>query len=141
MRVPPPGGGSTRTESGHELTIRALEAAALRGHPQGGALSAPILGGVHTVEIRDEDGTVLDRMHDNGEIARLVAGIVDERSFPCLRFVDPFGTTVFNAAQAGELAIEITRLADPDDDTLTRLVDLADRVAGEVHEYLWFLGE
>ena len=96
---------------------------------------------MHTVEIREEDGTVLDRMHDTGEIAALVADVADEPSFACLRFVDPFGTTMFNSGQAGELAIEITRRADPEDETLSRVVEMADRVAGEVHQYLWLLGD
>jgi hypothetical protein len=96
---------------------------------------------MHTVEIREEDGTVLERFHDTGEIAVLVAEVADDQSFCCLRFVDPFGTTMFNSLQAGELAIEITRRADPQDVTLASVVEMADRVASEVQEYLWLLGE
>jgi hypothetical protein len=96
---------------------------------------------IHTVEIRDEDGTVVERFHDTGEIAALAAEVADDPSFPFLRFVDPYGDTIFNAAQATELAIEITRRADPQDVTLRRIVDMADRVGGEVHHYLWLLGD
>jgi len=96
---------------------------------------------MHTVEIRDERGDVLDRMHDTGQIAALAAEVVDDPWFACLRFVDPYGTTVFNAAQAGQFAIELTRRADPEDDTLSDVVEMADRVASEVHHYLWLLGD
>jgi hypothetical protein len=96
---------------------------------------------VHTVEIREDDGTVLERFHDTGEIATLVAEVADDQSFCCLRFVDPYGNTIFNSNQAGELAIEITRLADPEDVTLASVVEMADRVAGEVNQYLWLLGD
>ena len=96
---------------------------------------------MHTVEIRTEDGTVLDRMHDTGEIAALVEEVADDQSFSCLRYVDPYGTTMFNSMQAGDFAIEITRRADPEDATTNMVVEMADRVAGEVHQYLWLLGE
>jgi hypothetical protein len=96
---------------------------------------------MHTVEIREEDGTVLERFHDTGEIAALVAEVADDQSFCCLRFVDPFGTTMFNSNQAGELAIEITRRADPNDVTVAHVVEMADRVAGEVGQFLWLLGD
>jgi hypothetical protein len=96
---------------------------------------------VHTVEIREEDGTVLERFHDTGEIAALVAEVADDQSFCCLRFVDPYGNTIFNSNQAGELAIEITRRADPNDVTVAHVVEMADRVASEVNQYLWLLGD
>jgi len=96
---------------------------------------------MHTVEIRTEDGAVIDRMHDTGEIAALVEEVADDQSFSCLRYVDPFGTTMFNSMQAGEFAIEITRRADPEDATTNMVVEMADRVAGEVHQYLWLLGD
>jgi hypothetical protein len=96
---------------------------------------------MHTVEIRDEDGTVLDRFHDTGEIAALVAEVADDQSFCCLRFVDPYGSTIFNSHQAGELAIEITRRADPNDVTVAHVVEMADCVASEVNQYLWLLGD
>ena len=96
---------------------------------------------MHTVEVRDERGEVLDRVHDTGQIAALAAEVADDPWFACLRFVDPYGTTVFNAAQAGQLAIEITRRGDPDDDALNLIVQLADQVAGEVNQFLWLLGD
>jgi len=99
------------------------------------------VGPIHTVEIRDRDGTVLARFHDTGEIAALASEVADDPAFPFLRFVDPYGETVFNAAQATEFAIEITRRADPADVTLQRVVAMADQVGGEVQQYLWLLGD
>jgi hypothetical protein len=96
---------------------------------------------VHTIEIRDERGVVLDRVHDTGQIATLAAEVAEDPWFACLRFVDPYGATVFNAAQAGQLAIEITRRGDPDDDALNLIVQMADQVAGEVDQFLWLLGD
>jgi hypothetical protein len=96
---------------------------------------------VHTVEVRDERGEVLDRVHDTGQIAALAAEVAEDPWFACLRFVDPYGTTVFNAAQAGQFAIEITRRGDPDDAALSLIVQLADQVAGEVNQFLWLLGD
>jgi hypothetical protein len=96
---------------------------------------------VHTVEIRDEQGEVLDRAHDSGQLAALAAEVADDPWFACLRFVDPYGDTVFNARQATQFAIELTRRADPEDETVQRVVEMADRVGGEVHQYLWLLGD
>ncbi len=96
---------------------------------------------MHTIEVRDERGEVLDRVHDTGQIAALAAEVAEDPWFACLRFVDPYGTTVFNAAQAGQLAIEITRRGDPYDDALSLIVQMADQVAGEVNQFLWLLGD
>ena len=97
-----------------------------------------------TIELRTENGVILDRVLDEGAIALLgEAASFDDTV--CLRFVDPFGDTVFNAAQAAVLSREVeARLGsagEGDGETLARVVELADRCADEVHRYLWFLGD
>ena len=97
-----------------------------------------------TIELRTESGVVLDRVLDEGAIARLGEAASFDYTV-CLRFVDPFGDTVFNAAQAAVLSREVeARLGsagEGDGETLARIVELAERCAGEVHRYLWFVGD
>ena len=59
-----------------------------------------------TIELRAENGTVLDQVLDEGAIARLSQSAPFDDT-ACLRFVDPHGNTVFNPAQAAVLRSEL----------------------------------
>jgi hypothetical protein len=97
-----------------------------------------------TIELRAENGLVLDRVVDEGAIARLSQAAPFDNTV-CLRFVDPYGETVFNAAQAAvlgrELEARLGSTGEGDREMLARIVELTDRCAGEVHRYVWFIGD
>jgi hypothetical protein len=65
----------------------------------------------------------------------------------CLRFVDPWGDTMFNAAQAAVLGSELRELLRTGDlseeqrNAVCSMQMLADRCAAEVHTYLTFVGD
>ncbi len=62
--------------------------------------------------------------------------------FDVLKWVDPYGDTVFNRAQCGRLIEELRYLGDrPSDVKLAHLRELAMRALGEVHTYLVFVGD
>jgi hypothetical protein len=93
-----------------------------------------------TVQLRSENGDVLD------EFMLLRLPIKDlpaphDRTSPVLRFVDPYGDTILNAAPAAALVAELNEAEALDQEQHQRLIQLASRCAGEVHEHLWFIGD
>jgi hypothetical protein len=89
-----------------------------------------------------EDGEVLGRFGLGGRLF-----IPDEvrASSVCLRFVDPYGDTVFNQLQLTVLIDELKRVmdssSDPENrDLLTGLVGFLD-ASREVHVYVRFVGD
>ena len=98
-----------------------------------------------TVELRTERGEVLQQVFDEGAIAR-VRPPEDDWSSACLRFVDPYGDTIFNPVQASVLSEELKtalRLrGDAEDrERIDRVIEVADRCAAGVHVYLWLIGD
>jgi hypothetical protein len=80
-----------------------------------------------TVELRSEGGEVLARMCDGGAFERIRLSL-DDASSACLKFVEPYGNTIFNPLQAAALSVELAAklndLALRDDrDSIARLVD------------------
>jgi hypothetical protein len=66
--------------------------------------------------------------------------------FACLRFVDPYGNTVFNRLQAecalSELNLLRTAFEDPERiREIDQLISLAQTAAGQPHLYLKFIGD
>jgi hypothetical protein len=58
------------------------------------------------VELRSEQGQVLGRAGGDGLLERL-ARPLDDVSSPCLRWLDLYGDTIFNALQARALVKEL----------------------------------
>lgn len=62
--------------------------------------------------------------------------------FELLKWVDPWGDTVFNRAQCRSLVAELLRAEEIfGSDVFSRLVRLAERAASEPHLYLVFIGD
>ncbi|MFN8019895.1 MAG: hypothetical protein U0Q03_00070 [Acidimicrobiales bacterium] len=98
-----------------------------------------------SVELRDERGCVASDVIEARILTKLIPPL-SERSSDLLRFVDPYGDTVFNRLQAGVLAAELRScsadLLDPvERQAIDSVVELAERCADEVHMYLWFIGD
>jgi hypothetical protein len=102
------------------------------------------------VELRTERGDAVRNLSDPsggtfdaaGDFDRLLGG-----TDGLLRYVDPYGDTVFNGIQAADLVGEIERLATSDNVTdlerrgLDRLRVMAERCRDAVHLYIWFIGD
>jgi hypothetical protein len=94
------------------------------------------------VEWQDERGASLRRYEGPLIDGRLLDRASDGSA--CLRFVDPYGDTTFNAAQVPVLEDELARLARAGDEVahqakslLTFLRQCPDRT----HRYLKFIGD
>ena len=97
-----------------------------------------------TVQIEDERG---EREGDPWWHQRLNEVLIAERpETRCLRFIDPYGNTVFNQVQLPVLLEELRevrkRLSDAElrtvVDTLSTMVQ---RAASEAHTYIRFIGD
>ena len=99
--------------------------------------------GIMRVVVEDESGKQVGDAVDFS--SDLVSGFGDPRSI-CLRFVDPYGDTIFNRLQIPavleDLDLVSGRLADPvSQDALKRIGNLALTCQSEPHLYLRFIGD
>ena len=101
---------------------------------------------VTAVVLEDEHGTPLLRIEDEQLVLRRLLPPFDDATSPMLRYVDPYGDTVFNRLQMEAVLQELDRLAAQADGTsesqfFERLRGAATRCAGEPHLYLRFVGD
>jgi hypothetical protein len=90
----------------------------------------------------NERGDVLERW------SGCISGALVERAAPstvCLRFIDPYGDTIFNRYQVPILVQELEALAQQvdveDRETLRRLLAFLTPERQRVHEYVRFIGD
>lgn len=96
----------------------------------------------------NERGERLADLPDPAFLVRRFLPPNDATDFPCLRFVDPAGDTVFNQLQISQLVWELERLAahkhkyPPRVETHLRAVaELVPKAAGKTHTYIKFYGD
>jgi hypothetical protein len=71
---------------------------------------------------------------------------LDDSRFSCLRFVDPYGDTVFNCLQMAGLLGDLRILkGQPEsggrEGTIRRIEELAEVCQNESHQYIKFIGD
>ena len=100
-----------------------------------------------SVVLRDETNTNMSEIvpDADGVIARTVP-CLDDTSYNCLRFIDPYGDTVFNRLQSAVALQEWDRLkfafAQANAESLWGEVrELLARCSREPHTYVRFIGE
>jgi hypothetical protein len=96
----------------------------------------------------DERGERLADLADPAFLVQRFLPPCDATDFPCLRFVDPAGDTVFNQAQISQLVWELERLAaqkykhEPRVETHLRAVlEFVRQAVGKTHTYIKFYGD
>ena|SRR5215217_214482 len=93
------------------------------------------------VEWQDENGKTLSRFN-----RPLTDGRLSERACAgscCLRFIDPYGDTTFNAAQVAVLEEELASLVN-DEEAAEQAQSLLNFLRGfqeRTHRYLKFIGD
>ena len=98
------------------------------------------------VLLEAEGGRVLGRVDDPAKVlARVLPAETDER-YSLLRFIDPYGDTIFNGPQASQVAKEIVLLTKGLTDldaikALRQVRELARRCEDEPHLFLRFEGD
>ena len=97
------------------------------------------------VRLRRESGEVLGEVGD----PQMVLSRATQRAFAgtrLLKYLVPWGDTVFNQAQADDLHADIVQVKDanrhtPLFDILADVEPLVARLSRETHAYLWFIGD
>jgi hypothetical protein len=95
---------------------------------------------------QDEHGAELGRLDDPGFPSELLPADDEPVTTACLRFIDPYGDTVFNQAQLTELLAELESRRPAITDlrlrrSLDQLLAFLRPCAGQVHTYIKILGD
>lgn len=94
----------------------------------------------------NERGEPLGELGDPGFLVERFLPPFDARDFPCLRFVDPAGDTVFNQAQIAEVIHELERLSAKRQEPrveahLRAVLEFVRQAVGKTHTYIKFYGD
>ena len=94
----------------------------------------------------NEKGEQLAELPDKSYLVERFLPHFASGDFPCLRFVDPAGDTVFNQAQIKQLVWELERLSarrrEPKvEQHLRAVLEFVRQAVGQTHTYIKFYGD
>src|SRR6185436_10214940 len=94
----------------------------------------------------NERGEQLTELLDTNSLVERFLPHFEAQDFPCLRFVDPYGDTVFNQFQITQVISELERLSaqkhEPEVERHLRAVlEFVRQATGKVHTYIRFYGD
>jgi len=93
-----------------------------------------------------ENGDVLGRLSDEHNLVEQIIAASKEEKTACLRFIDPYGDTVFNQFQIAVLleelrGVQLEALSGEARLHRQKLEELAGKAQNKVHTYLKFYGD
>ncbi|MGE3527195.1 MAG: hypothetical protein AB7I33_14845 [Gemmatimonadales bacterium] len=99
-----------------------------------------------TIVLQEKGGKILETVEDPTNVLRGVLPGPDAEDFPYLRYVDPYGDTIFNRLQMSPFLLEwgalARRTSSAEAQAILRTVRrLAETCAEEVHCFLRFVGD
>lgn len=102
--------------------------------------------GTINITLEDENGVQLEAVEGRVYLIGRVLPLIEDETFQCLRFIDPYGDTVFNRPQMGQFIRELDsimgRAETPEEKAiLLRVRELAEKCESEPHLYLKFYGD
>jgi|SRR6185503_4422528 hypothetical protein len=94
----------------------------------------------------NENGRLIEEILDPQMCISHLVLKTDLTGTTCLRFIDPYGDTMFNQVQIPILIDELQSILRKVQDNqirdhLRRVIDLAEKSRGETHTYLKFYGD
>lgn len=99
------------------------------------------------IEWIDEDQSVIQFLSDGANLfSRALENSENYENTSCLRFIDPYGDTVFNQIQIKELISELSQLYEirqkvEERNQIDSVIKLAKQAEGNVHTYIKFVGD
>ncbi len=98
------------------------------------------------IALQTETGEILEQVFDSASVLERVLPSYDDVSFCCLRFIDPYGDTVFNQLQMELFLSELRRIREAAQSEeqrvfLDRIESLANQCKAGQHLYLKFYGD
>ena len=103
--------------------------------------------GISPVCLIDENSNVIAKFTDpENSLYESLLPPLEDRSYRCLCYIDPWGDTVFNPYQMDDLIAELdrilaSRMHEKQRRALLEIRALAVRCKNEVHTYLKFIGD
>jgi hypothetical protein len=102
--------------------------------------------GILRVVLQDEEGGEIGEVEANTHLLDSLLPSHNDKRLQCLRFIDPYGDTIFNGLQMEQFLLEWRELAknakSPEDAAvLTQVEHLARRCRETPHLYLKFYGD
>lgn len=98
------------------------------------------------VELQNERcNSISETVHDSEVLAQILSDLDDSASI-CLRFIDPYGNTIFNSIQARILLVEWDTLKQAfsehnAEEQWAKTRALIIRCSEEMHTYIKFIGD
>lgn len=97
-------------------------------------------------QLRDEQGNVLAEVGDKNFVLSRAVSTGAFAGTNLLRYLVPWGDTIFNQAQAGDLLIDVKIVVSQNKNEqiaeyMRKLQAMIDRLSNEMHCYLWFVGD
>lgn len=102
---------------------------------------------MNDITLEDEQRRTIRRVvSDPGVLDELLASIERDADFPCLRFVDPYGDTVFNRVQLEQVLTELQLLGrratcSTERSALGEIAELARHAVDQPHLYMRLHGD
>jgi hypothetical protein len=98
------------------------------------------------IELQDEQGETLVSVADPTNLLGKLLPPNDDRSYPMLASIDPYGDTVFNRVQIERFLVEWAAIStgahSSEERCLVAIVEkMALRCHAEIHLYLKFIGD
>lgn len=98
-----------------------------------------------TINLEDENGAVIDSIEDNGILHQYIPAI-DDKKYYCIKYINPWGDTVFNYLQMNDFIAEIIEIKNNSqskdlENLVNNIVHMAERCKEIGHAYLKFIGD
>jgi len=94
-----------------------------------------------TVILENEDRNQIESL-DIMYIPQRLIGPSNEEAFKLVKYLDPYGDTIFNHIQMDDLILDFKKLQNEcHDENIEKLVQLAIKCKSEPHTYMVFYGD
>jgi hypothetical protein len=98
------------------------------------------------IRLEDEHGQKVEEVGDPTNLLQRLLPSPKDETFSCLRFIDPYGDTVFNQIHIATFLAELERISvaattDQERRLLESIRELAERCRSEPHLYVKFYGD
>lgn len=98
-----------------------------------------------TISLETEDNEIVEKIIDKGLLQSYIPSVTN-KDFYCLKYLDPYGDTVFNRLQMEDLICELSIINKQSDSEkfstlINSIIKLAEKCKSDVHLYLKFCGD
>jgi hypothetical protein len=91
------------------------------------------------VSLEDENGLEVSILDDE---LRIGYSQFNSEDFTLLKYIDPYGNTIFNRFQIDDLVLDLIKLKETYHyPILDKIIDLAAKCKSKIHTYIVFMGD